>query len=377
MQKAPIFILLLLFALPLQMLAQYGGGNGKGEFFTVITTSPLDGTTVAMYAGGNGRGETNRILNTSQLDSTKLSLYGGGNGRGEILNMINANQLDGLMSGLYGGGNGRGEILMAINTNQLDGVTPSLYGGGNGRGEIFASKNNSQLDSNIINIYGGGNGRGEILSTINTLQLDGLQASLYLGGNGRGEIVSQVNNTPLPIKIVSFGATLVGKEVSLQWQTATEINSASFVVEKSLDTRGWQAIGTVKAAGNSSTPLSYQLYDKNPVEGINYYRLKLLDIDNRMSYSGIASVRYHMGAASQISVYPNPAKYQFTVAISGVQNNPGLNLRLVNTNGQTVLEKQHATGNIFTFDITKLPAGTYYLLTIIDGKTTTAKVVKE
>lgn len=277
----------------------------------------------------------------------------------------------------YGGGNGRGESFTVTNTSPLYGGTVGLYGGGNGRGEFFASKNTSQLDSTFISLYGGGSGRGEIVKILNTVQLDGLQAAIYLGGNGRGEIVLQVGNNALPVKLMSFGATLIDKEVKVQWQTTSEINSAFFVVEKSLNGTSWQSIGTVNAAGHSSTPLSYQLYDTHPAEGMNYYRLKLLDVDNHFTYSGIAPVRYHIASASQISVYPNPVKYQFTVAISGVQNNARLNIRLINANGQTVLEKQNLTGNTFTFDIAKLSAGTYYLITNMDGKTATAKVVKE
>ena len=377
MIKEMLYITLLLFALPFVALAQYGGGNGNGEFFTATHTSPLDGTPVGLYLGGSGRGEISGSINASQLDSTLLNLYGGGNGRGETLISTTTNQLDGTTAGVYGGGDGRGEIVMTTNSRQLDGDSPGLYAGGNGRGENVASKNTSQLDSTTISLYGGGDGRGEVLKTISTLQLDGLEASIYLGGNGRGEIVSQANNTSLPIQLMSFGATLMDKEVKVQWQTTTEINSAFFVVEKSLDGSSWQTIGTIKAAGQSTIPLFYQLYDAHPVEGINYYRLKLLDVDSHFSYSGIASIRYHIASASPISVYPNPAHYRFTVAINRIQNNTRLNIRVVNTSGQTVLEKQNMTGNTFTFDVANLPAGTYYLITEIDGKKVTAKVVKE
>ncbi len=377
MKKMLRYVLPLLVALPFAVRAQYGGGNGRGEFYTATNTSPLDGTPVNLYGGGNGRGEMSRMINTRQLDSTTLNIYGGGNGRGEFFSSKNTSQLDSTMISLYGGGNGRGEFLMTVNTRQLDGATPGLYGGGNGRGEIFSSKNTSQLDSTFISIYGGGNGRGEVLTTINTLQLDGLSASIYLGGNGRGEIVAQANNIALPIQLLSFGATLVGKEIKVQWQTSSEINSASFVVEKSVDGIHWQAIGTVSAAGRSTVPLSYQLFDPHPVEGMNYYRLKSVDLDSRFAYSGVAGVRYHMAATSLISVYPNPAKYQFTVFISELQSSARLNIRLINANGQTVSEKQNVIGNTFVFDITKLPAGTYYVITTVDGKTVSAKVIKE
>ncbi|MEQ9302919.1 MAG: T9SS type A sorting domain-containing protein [Marinoscillum sp.] len=66
-------------------------------------------------------------------------------------------------------------------------------------------------------------------------------------------------------------------------------------------------IGTVKGAGDSAEPLSYQFIDGYPFKGINYYRLRQVDFDGQFEYSGIIAVNndsYYQGM--DVSVYPNP-----------------------------------------------------------------------
>lgn len=64
-------------------------------------------------------------------------------------------------------------------------------------------------------------------------------------------------------------------------------------------------IGTVKAnntPGNNWYSLTYNL----AVPGINYYRLKPVDIDGKFSYSDIIILKNEMEAGFITAVYPNP-----------------------------------------------------------------------
>ncbi|MFO7978938.1 MAG: hypothetical protein R6U64_09780 [Bacteroidales bacterium] len=83
----------------------------------------------------------------------------------------------------------------------------------------------------------------------------------------------------LPIKLLAFTSRVEKDQVILQWTTATETNNDYFTVGRSHDMHAWEVIGTVSGAGNSNQPLSYQLADRMPYEGISYYRLKQTDFD--------------------------------------------------------------------------------------------------
>jgi hypothetical protein len=78
----------------------------------------------------------------------------------------------------------------------------------------------------------------------------------------------------LPIQLVSFNAVYTNPFVSLTWLTESEINSDYFTIERTTDESTFETVGQVKAAGQSIKTLNYQATDKNPSEGLSYYRLK-------------------------------------------------------------------------------------------------------
>lgn len=104
-------------------------------------------------------------------------------------------------------------------------------------------------------------------------------------------------SVPLPIELLSFtgNCNIVKTQnfVSLQWETASEINNNYFSIERSIDEQTFKVAGTKQGAGNSSTPLNYDFVDKLETlkpETILYYRLKQTDFDGNYSYSKIIAV---------------------------------------------------------------------------------------
>lgn len=116
----------------------------------------------------------------------------------------------------------------------------------------------------------------------------------------------------LPIQLSSFTGKSTGKTVVLQWTTQTEQNVAHFEVERSTDGTHFALIATVTAEGNSSTPEDYTATDEQPSRGINYYRLRTVDLDGKFSYSPIIIVRSDNAAAP--TLFPNPAASYFRLA---------------------------------------------------------------
>jgi alpha-tubulin suppressor-like RCC1 family protein/uncharacterized protein (DUF2141 family) len=115
-------------------------------------------------------------------------------------------------------------------------------------------------------------------------------------------------STPLPVELVAFTATLAGPAaVRMAWATASEKNSAAFEVERSTDGELFARIGTVAAAGSSSTARAYELLDAKLPTGAAtlYYRLKQVDADGTFSYSPVRTVT---GAAEGLALYPNPTR---------------------------------------------------------------------
>ena len=97
-------------------------------------------------------------------------------------------------------------------------------------------------------------------------------------------------NSPLPVTLTSFTASTLTHGVKLNWATASELNSASFDVQRSTDGQSFQTIGTVGAAGNSTTPRYYTFNDVTVFPGVKYYRLRQVDVDGTTAFSLVQTV---------------------------------------------------------------------------------------
>jgi hypothetical protein len=164
--------------------------------------------------------------------------------------------------------------------------------------------------------------------------------------------------TPLPVELTAFTATPVGPTgynpaaVRLAWTTASEKDSQAFEVERSLDGERFARIGTVAAAGTSSSARNYELTDTNPPihQSTIYYRLKQLDADGTFSYSPVRTVAL-TGAAAGLALYPNPTR-SGAATLAGTL--PGAAVTVIDALGRPVAT---ATADASGTAALRLPAG--------------------
>lgn len=126
------------------------------------------------------------------------------------------------------------------------------------------------------------------------------------------------SNNPLPVEMLVFDAKLnKDLDVDLTWVTAAEVDNDFFTVERSSDGVSFEPLGYVDGAGNSSNNSYYQFTDKEPFNGVSYYRLKQTDFDGDFAYTEIRAVRINKNADRNFVVFPNPAREQFSILIEG------------------------------------------------------------
>ena len=119
-----------------------------------------------------------------------------------------------------------------------------------------------------------------------------------------------VSCTPLPVELIAFDATVGGARVSLEWTTASELNSLHFEVERSADMVAWEKIDHVQAMGNAHAQTGYASTDHAPLPGMSYYRLRMVDLDGSFTLSPVRSVRM---TEDKLVCHPNPTCGSFTV----------------------------------------------------------------
>lgn len=120
----------------------------------------------------------------------------------------------------------------------------------------------------------------------------------------------------LPIQLIAFAAAPEGGTVRLDWSTAVEINNEYFTVERSDDGVNFTEVTRVEGAGNSSIQNDYMAYDKEPLKGTSYYRLKQTDYDGNFEYSDMLPVTITTFIKSDFKIVPNPNTGTFTLDIT-------------------------------------------------------------
>ncbi len=119
----------------------------------------------------------------------------------------------------------------------------------------------------------------------------------------------------LPVKLVYFIGEKEANSVKLYWQTATEISSSHFIIERSSDGVHFETIGQVSAAGNSTEVLNYEFADSKPYSGNNYYRLRQFDYDGANELFHTIAVNFNNGLA-QLQFKASPTLVDENAAFS-------------------------------------------------------------
>lgn len=118
----------------------------------------------------------------------------------------------------------------------------------------------------------------------------------------------------MPFSLLSFTAAKTQNGNLLDWVTGEEINSSYFQLEKSNDDRNFIPLVKINAKGNSTTQQHYSYTDNKNIDGTNYYRLKMVDLNGYYRYSETRMLRGESSTACKI--YPNPAKDFITLEVS-------------------------------------------------------------
>ncbi|QQR87041.1 MAG: FG-GAP repeat protein [Flavobacteriales bacterium] len=171
----------------------------------------------------------------------------------------------------------------------------------------------------------------------------------YGYANGWGDI------GVLPVELLSFTGRPAGDVNELEWTTASEENSSAFIVQRSIDGGTFLDLGSVQAAGNSQQVIRYAFVDGEPLSGVAYYRLRIVDLDGAAEESSIVVLQR---GANDVLLYPNPAE----TFVNVVPSLPGIaTLQCSDATGRRVLtiDISNGAGAPVPLHVADLPPGFY------------------
>jgi len=163
------------------------------------------------------------------------------------------------------------------------------------------------------------------------------------------QIVLRMIETVLPVELVNFKGQQFEDQVYLAWETSSEINNDTWVIQRLTEYNDWKEIGELSGAGNSLVTQQYRFADQNPIPGTNYYRLVQFDFDGRSAISHVVPINFKPQNKA-IEIFPNPS--------SGIVHLSGLpkEVQIFNSSGKLVFQ---AEGPGQTLSLESLPAGLY------------------
>ncbi len=181
----------------------------------------------------------------------------------------------------------------------------------------------------------------------------------------------------LPAKWGYFTGKAMSNGNQLRWSTQEEINTSHFEIERSEDAGVFYKIATIRAAGTTPQLKEYTYFD-NSILPVSYYRLKLVDDDNKVSYSRILKVERKNIQTWQVLIQ-NPVNGILKATFDSKINATGT-ISIINNLGQVLSKQKYVLKpgqQSYMHQLTHLSMGMYYLVVEFDDVRETKPFVKQ
>jgi hypothetical protein len=179
---------------------------------------------------------------------------------------------------------------------------------------------------------------------------------------------------PMPIELTSFTGNVANKrDITLNWNTATETNNQGFDIERKLSTtETWAKVGYIDGKGTTTAPTSYKFEDRKLNTGKYNYRLKQMDFNGNFEYYDLNGL-IEVGVPTKYDIsqnYPNPfnptTKVDFDIPFASK-----VTMKLYDLSGRevmTMVNDQRAPGYYTEiFNMSNLSSGAYFYRIIANG----------
>lgn len=196
--------------------------------------------------------------------------------------------------------------------------------------------------------------------------------------------LSVLLTNPVPLSWLDFSGIRRGDDALLMWAVASERNTRSFIVERSLDGATFTSNGSILSMRNSNSINNYNFTDPgitNLGVIIIYYRIKQVDIDGGFTYSRVIAIRVDRATNEPlISAFPNPFSQSITLKVTPVSaQDKTSSIELYTLQGALVYKKEigRQGATITTLnDLPELARGLYILKTIVNDTPYTIRMIK-
>ncbi|MEM9544949.1 MAG: LamG-like jellyroll fold domain-containing protein [Bacteroidota bacterium] len=201
--------------------------------------------------------------------------------------------------------------------------------------------------------------------TLYDFSLMGSTSNWITSGADISGVCSNVTCSILPVELIDFKGSAHKNNIQLEWITASEVNNLGFEIQKSTDLKNWDVLGFVEGKKNSNKLNNYAFTDQKPIPGVNYYRLRQIDLDEAFEFSDIVPVKFN-DKIENINVFPNPSNGSVNLELNRPLNESVL-IKIYNSNGMQVYHNTLHGQEILTIEEQIFERDGIYLISINHG----------
>jgi hypothetical protein len=170
----------------------------------------------------------------------------------------------------------------------------------------------------------------------------------------------------LPVKLLGFSGTLKNNTALLNWSADNQINFIGYEIERSTDGINFSSVGLKTKQGEGLQRADYQYNDDlyAITEKTFFYRLKMLDIDGKYSYSNVIMLRKDGSITKGLHISPNPASIGSNAMVRlDAQSSNTIEIRVIDLSGKIVLKQTNnvyeGSNSISINNLNRLQSGMY------------------
>lgn len=182
----------------------------------------------------------------------------------------------------------------------------------------------------------------------------------------------------IPVKLEYIKGNKATNGIALNWRLSCLSSSITMEVQRSADTRNFRSIESITATqARCAEPFNF--LDASPLAGRNFYRLKITDIDGRISYSPVVMVNNGGGMFEIVGLYPSAVSNETSLSVSAGKATD-MEINITDMSGRVIAKSKHAVAagsSLIYVDCTRLAKGVYHLTaTTVSGDKKTIRFVK-
>jgi len=246
---------------------------------------------------------------------------------------------------------------------------------GNSFADIRMVKTKTAI-SNVTTASPNGAGSVEIVTpTISTLGSN--YAISYTFSSGFSGFGAGIPSITLSATQLPFNGLIQNASAILAWRTLAEKDNKGFYIERSADGVHFEALSFLASKGNRVTGSSYTYTDFTIQTGTYYYRLRLVDKDNKAFLSRVILLSANAADLFGFQLQSNPVKDNIDLLFSRSVNAP-IQFTLMDMNGRICWQQEissiSSTNYRLGYAMSRLAHGVYILRAVQNGSVITKKI---